>query len=78
MWGPPEYSLNDGETLGYDKNIDAGYKLPSFLIASAPKEKRPPRDTVMVSIEGLLKPSRLPALYFFPVSADGINRVDLG
>jgi len=50
---PPEWSLNDGKILRYDKKTDAGYELPPFLIASTPKEKRPPTDTVMVPFEGL-------------------------
>jgi len=40
MGEPPEYRLNDGETLGYDKNIDSVCKLLLFLKTIRPKRKK--------------------------------------
>jgi hypothetical protein len=51
-------------------------EIVPFHEASAPKQKRPPTDTAMVSSEGLLKPSRLAALYVFPLKQ--VNKADLG
>jgi len=47
-----------------------------FVKTFAPKEKRPPMDTVMVPLEGLLRAFLITCPLFLP--AEQVNRADLG